>query len=34
MLDLETFRKEIDDIYSEKVQHMVGALDESTIKRH
>jgi hypothetical protein len=24
MLDLETFRKEIDEIYTEKVQNMVG----------
>ena len=30
MLDLETFRKEIDEIYTEKVQNMVGQIDQTT----
>ena len=34
MLDLETFRKQIDEIYAEKVKDMVGELDESTLKKH
>ena len=34
MLDLETFRKQIDQIYADKVKDMLGGLDEHTLKKH
>jgi hypothetical protein len=34
MLDLETFRKEIDEIYSERVKNMVGQISQSTVEKH
>ena len=34
MLDLETFRKEIDEIYTEKVQNLVGQVNQSTLDKH
>ena len=34
MIDLEAFRKEIENIYSEKVERMVGSLDENIVKKH
>jgi hypothetical protein len=34
MLDLETFRKQIDEIYAEKVKEMVDGIDENTIRKH
>ena len=34
MLDLESFRKEIDQIYIEKMNRMVNSLDPEIVKRH
>ena len=34
MLDLETFRKEIDEIYVEKMNRMVDSLDPEVVKKH
>ena len=34
MLDLESFRKEIDQIYIEKMNRMVKSLDPEIVKRH
>ena len=34
MLDLETFRKEIDEIYVEKMNRMVDSLDPDVVKKH
>ena len=34
MLDLESFRKEIDEIYVEKMNRMVNSLDPEIVKKH
>lgn len=34
MLDLESFRKEIDEIYIEKMNKMVDSLDPEVIRKH
>ena len=34
MLDLESFRKEIDEIYIEKMNKMVDSLDPEVVKKH
>jgi hypothetical protein len=34
MLDLESFRKEIDQIYIEKMDKMVKSLDPEIVRKH
>ena len=34
MLDLESFRKEIDQIYIEKMDKMVNSLDPEIVRKH